>query len=58
MLGFKSANAAEERLKDLFEVTALTQISKAAATKMIDELLNAAPGKGEDEHGAPQHHQR
>lgn len=50
--------AAEERLKDLFEVTALTQISKVAATKMIDELLNAAPGNGEDAHGAPSHHQR
>jgi hypothetical protein len=50
--------AAEERLKDLFEVTALTEISKVAATKMIDELLNAAPGNGEDAHGAPSHHQR
>ena len=50
--------AAEERLKDLFEVTALTHISKVAATKMIDELLNAAPGNGEDAHGAPSHHQR
>ena len=50
--------AAEERLKDLFEVAALTEISKVAATKMIDELLNAAPGNGEDAHGAPSHHQR
>ena len=50
--------AAEERLKDLFEVTALTEISKVAATKMIDELLNAAPGNGEHAHGAPSHHQR
>jgi len=50
--------AAEERLKDLFEVMALTEVSKVAATKMIDELLNAAPGNGEDAHGAPSHHQR
>jgi len=50
--------AAEERLMDLFEVTALTQVTKVAATKMIDELLNAAPGNGEDAHGAPSHHQR
>jgi hypothetical protein len=50
--------AAEERLKELFEVTALTQISKVAATKMIDVLLNAAPANGEDAHGAPSHHQR
>jgi hypothetical protein len=50
--------AAEERLKDLFEVAALTEISKVAATKMIDRLLNAAPDNGEDAHGAPSHHQR
>ncbi len=50
--------AAEERLKDLLEVTELSQVSKVAATKMIDELLNAAPGNGEDAHGAPSHHQR
>lgn len=50
--------AAEERLKDLFEVSVLTQVTKVAATKMIDELLNAAPGNGEDAHGAPSHHQR
>jgi len=49
--------AAEERLKDLFEVEALSQISKAAATQMIDKLL-AAPGNGRDGHGASSHHQR
>jgi hypothetical protein len=38
--------AAEERLKDLFEVSALTEITKAAATKMIDQLLNSAPERG------------
>ena len=50
--------AAEERLKDLFEVSALSQITKVAATKMIDELLNAAPGNGTGGHGAASHHQR
>ncbi len=38
--------AAEERLKDLFEVSALSEITKVAATKMIDELLNPAPERG------------
>ena len=38
--------AAEERLKDIFEVTALPEITKVAATKMIDELLNPAPERG------------
>ena len=50
--------AAEERLKDLFEVPALSQISKAAATQMIDRLLASAPGNGSDGHGAAAHHQR
>ena len=50
--------AAEERLKDIFEVSALTEITKVAATKMIDELLNAAPGNGSGGHGAASHHQR
>jgi hypothetical protein len=51
--------AAEERLKDLFEVSALVEITKVAATKMIDELLQpAAPGNGGDGHGAASHHQR
>jgi len=39
--------AAENRLKDLFEVSALSEITKTAAMKMIDELLQAsAPGNG------------
>jgi len=50
--------AAEERLKDLFEVAALTEITKVAATKMIDELLAAAPGNGTGGHGTASHHQR
>ena len=50
--------AAEERLKDLFEVAALTEITKVAATKMIDELLAAAPGNGTGGHGSASHHQR
>lgn len=42
--------AAEERLKDLFEVGSLSEVSKVAATKAIDQLLNPAPqGVG---HGA------
>ena len=36
-------DAAEERQKDLFEVSALAEITKAPATKVIDELLNSAP---------------
>jgi hypothetical protein len=40
-------DAAEERLKDLFEVTALSEITKTAAMQMIDELLKtSAPGNG------------
>jgi len=35
--------AAEERLKDIFEVDSLSEITKAVATKMIDQLLNPAP---------------
>ena len=50
--------AAEERLKDLFEVERLTAVTKVAATKVIDELLNAAPGNGSSGHGATPHHQR
>ena len=50
--------AAEERLKELFEVSAIAEITKAAATKVIDELLNAAPGKGTGGDGAASHHQR
>lgn len=50
--------AAEERLKDLFEVSALAEITKVAATKMIDELLASAPGNGTGGHGAASRHQR
>jgi len=51
--------AAEERLKDIFEVSALTEITKVAATKMIDELLQtSAPGNGGGGNGAASHHQR
>jgi len=39
--------AAEDRLKDIFEVSALSEITKTAAMKMIDELLQtSAPGNG------------
>jgi hypothetical protein len=39
--------AAESRLKDIFEVSALSEITKTAAMKMIDELLQtSAPGNG------------
>ena len=44
--GFHKA-AAEERLKDIFEVSTLSEITKSAAMKMIDELLQtSAPGNG------------
>ena len=50
--------AAEERLKDIFEVSNLTEITKVAATKMIDELLQtSAPGNGGG-NGAPARLQR
>jgi len=48
--------AAEERLKDLFEVGALAEVTKAAAGKMIDELLqSAAPAAGGGGNGAARH---
>jgi hypothetical protein len=50
--------AAEEHLKDIFEVSALSEITKVAATKMIDELLASAPGNGGGGHGGAPHHQR
>jgi len=49
--------AAEERLKDLFEVSVLTEITKVAATKMIDQLLASAPGNGGGGSGAAARHQ-
>ena len=46
-------DAAEERIKEIFEVSALSQITKVAATRMIDELLqSAAPGNGGGGNGA------
>jgi len=40
-------DAAENRLKEIFEVTSLSEITKTAAMKMIDELLQtSAPGNG------------
>ena len=50
--------AAEERLKDLFEVPVLSAVTKVAATKMIDELLASAPGNGGGGNGAAARHQR
>jgi hypothetical protein len=39
--------AAENRLKEIFEVASLSEITKTAAMKMIDELLQtSAPGNG------------
>ena len=55
--GFQK-EAAENRLKDLFEVSDLAEITKVAATKMIDELLNAAPGNGNAGNGAEARHLR
>ena len=44
---------AEEHLKDLFQVDALTSVTKVAAMKLIDELLqSAALGNGERTNGA------
>jgi hypothetical protein len=51
--------AAEERLKDLFHVSALSEITKLAATKMIDGLLNpSSPATGGGGNGAAPRHQR
>jgi hypothetical protein len=50
--------AAENRIKELFEVGTLSEITKLAATQMIDELLQtSAPGDGGG-NGAASHHQR
>ena len=46
--------AAEERMKDLFMVDSLSAVTKAQATKMIDELLHPAPA-GESRGGTPHH---
>ena len=44
--GFQK-EAAENRLKDIFDVSALSEITKTAAMKMIDDLLQtSAPGNG------------
>ena len=51
--------AAENRIKELFEVGTLSEITKLAATQMIDELLQtSAPGNGGGGNGATSHHQR
>jgi hypothetical protein len=51
-------DAAEDRIKELFEVSALSEITKTAAMRMIDELLQtSAPGNGGG-NGAASHHQR
>lgn len=48
--------AAEDRLKDIFEVSALSEITKTAAMKMIDELLQpSAPGNGGGNGSASRH---
>ena len=44
--------AAEERLKDLLLVDSLASVSKAKATKLIDELLQASPQKEGSARGA------
>jgi len=50
--------AAEERLVDLFQVSRLAEVTKAAAAKMIDELLqSAAPANGGGGNGAAARHQ-
>ncbi len=38
--------AAEEHLKEVFAVRALSEVSKAAAGEMIDRLLRSAPANG------------
>jgi hypothetical protein len=50
--------AAEERLKDLFEASALTEITKVAATQMIDRLLNPVPANAGGGNGAEARHLR
>lgn len=46
--------AAEEHLKDLFQVDSLSAVTKAQATKVIDQLLNPAPA-GAARGGTPHH---
>lgn len=48
---------AEEHLKDLFQVDALTSVTKVAAMKLIDELLQSAAPAGAG-NGAASRHQR
>ncbi len=48
---------AEEHLKDLFQVDALTSVTKVAAMKLIDELLQSAAPAGTG-NGATGRHQR
>lgn len=44
--------AAEDRLKDLFQVSVLAEITKVAATQMIDRLLNPVPANAGGGNGA------
>ena len=46
--------AAEEHLKDLLQVDSLAAVTKAQATKVIDQLLNPAPA-GAARGGTPHH---
>ena len=50
--------AAEDRLKDLFEVSALAGVTKVAATQMIDRLLNPVPANAGGGNGAGARHLR
>lgn len=50
--------AAETRLRELFEVDALTEIGKNAATQMIDRLLNPVPAHAGGGNGAGTRSQR
>ena len=48
---------AEEHLKDLFQVDSLASVTKVAAMKLIDELLQSAAPAGPG-NGATARHQR
>ncbi|MCC6348392.1 MAG: hypothetical protein IT347_02240 [Candidatus Eisenbacteria bacterium] len=49
-------DAAENRIKEIFEVSALSEITKTAAMQMIDQLLQtSAPGNGGGNGSATRH---
>ncbi len=49
-------DAAEDRLKEIFEVSALSEITKTVAMQMIDQLLaTSAPGNGGGNGAASRH---